>query len=536
MRQLLMIFFLLTGLAGLGQNVVWEWAKQLSNPYSAYCHSMAVDISCNVYLTGFSGSPLISDSILIYPHYYFAAGFRSNGSVNWLKSITGPGSGEGRAICCDNSGNIFVSGEFGDTTVFGNDTLACYQGLFLTKYDSEGQVIKVSCIEDSGGHGIYSAATDNSGNVFICGYFNSHDFNFGDTIIHNAQTGGSGSMDAFVAKFDSTGNFLWVRSIGGPYGEIANFISNDSFGNIYLSGYFTSASITLDTIVLTNQGNYDVFLVKYDEEGNVKWAKSFGGTSTENVNSLITDNFGNVYISSSYLSANINIDGQILNNPGNGTSFIAKYDSDGNIQWAKNVGEGGTVDNVKLTSDGINQIFVCGTRNSPTLSIGDSILSGTKYCFIARMDSDGNYSWVINDFYSCWMIRNISYYNNSLVVSGNFEGTLVFGTDTLVNTNTPGFGFTDIFLAKLHIEPVGFEEVLLSGTLQVYPNPAAGQFNVVVSGCTSLLRVYDGMGRLLQQYQNPAQGELSIRVSNPGLCLVQAFSQNGVLNARVVVR
>jgi hypothetical protein len=538
MRQLLMIFFLLTGLAGLGQNVTWEWAKSLSSPYSDDCSSLVIDQMNNIYLMGISSNSLVIDSISFEPSYFFIAGFSQIGNLNWFSTTSGPGTASGSALCKNTSGNIYVSGSFGDTIVFGTDTLDCYQGLFLTKYDINGNPILEWCIESSGS-GINNSYCDNEGNICICGFFGSHDFNFGDTIIYNAQTGGSGSDDAFIAKYDSSGNFLWVRGIGSPYEEMAKFITTDSFGDVYLSGFFTSASISFDTIVLTNQGNFDAFLVKYDSEGNVKWAKNFGGTGKENPNGLFSDSFGNVYFCCYYYSPFLNIDGQTLTNPGYFTAFIAKYSPEGNLLWAKNIGEGGIVDNVKITSDGQTRIFVSGYLLSDLIHFGTTGISGIHSNFIAQMDLNGNFSWAHSNFSNSEILITSDFQycpDNSLIIAGNFTDSLIFGTDTLVNTNTPGFGFTDIFLAKLHIEPTGFEEVPLAGTLQVYPNPASGQFNVVVPGGTSLLRVYDCFGRLLQQYQNPVQGELSIRISNPGLCLVQAFSQNGVLNARVVVR
>jgi hypothetical protein len=537
MRQLLMIFFLLTGLAGLGQNVVWEWAKQIGTPDNDFCNGLSVSLFGNIQITGFSNFETIAfDSILLNPNYYYIAEYSNNGIIHWAKSTHGSGFAEGQAIVSDNIGNIYASGRFIDTVIFDLDTISDEYGLFLAKYHSTGEMFWTKKIV---GEGLRTNTLKNDlmGNVYFGGYFSKQPLIIENNVLSNSNN--DGSFDGFITKFDSTGNALWARSIGGLHNDEILMLSPDFSGNVLATGYFTSASITIDTITLINHGNYDVFLVKYDGESNVKWAKGIGGPGTENPNSMFTDQFGNAYIGGYYTSPALNLGEQILNNPGYSTAFLAKFNPEGNLLWAKNIGEGGMVDNVKITSDRQTRIFISGYLLSDLIHFGTTGISGIHSNFVAQMDFNGNFSWATSNFSNSEILitTDIQYCpDNSLIIGGNFTDSLIFGSDTLFNFNQPGSWDRDIFLAKLHIEPTGFEEVPLLGTLQVYPNPATGLFNVVVPGGTSLLRVYDCFGRLLQQYPNSAQGEMSILVSNSGLFLIQAINQKGVLNARVVVR
>ena len=76
----------------------------------------------------------------------------------------------------------------------------------------------------------------------------------------------------------------------------------DNSGNVYMTGLFSSTSITLGNITLTNTGGIDVFILKYDASGNVLWAKSAGGVSDDNLNSVKVDASGNIYLGGYFYS------------------------------------------------------------------------------------------------------------------------------------------------------------------------------------------------------------------------------------------
>ena len=134
-----------------------------------------------------------------------------------------------------------------------------------------------------------------------------------------------------------TPNWKWARSAAGGEYDQSSTITTDASGNVIIAGYFASDFITLGSITLQNAGLGfdDVFIAKYDSSGNLVWAQSFGSTSDDKATAVTTDNAGNIYLTGYFYSPTITIGTYTFTNAGNvGDIFIVKYDSNGNILWA----------------------------------------------------------------------------------------------------------------------------------------------------------------------------------------------------------
>lgn len=300
----------------------------------------------------------------------------------------------------------------------------------------------------------YGTTTDSSGNVYVTGSFLSSSMNFGSTTLNNLNPG---YEDLFLTKYDRNGNLLWTKSAGGMFRDFAYSIVHDGNGFIYLTGTFQGPSISFDTITLAHNGgiDQDFFLVKYDENGNVIWANGGGGMNSEISNSIATDNNGNVLIAGYFNSPSLSIGSFTLTTNGDCDIFVLKYNNNGNLIWAKSAG-GSTNDyNFSTASDNNGNIFITGSFQSPTLTFGSTTLTnpnmgnGTGDVFIAKYDSNGNVTWAksaggiaYND-YSQSIITDI---NDNVYISGYFGSTTIsFDTFSLVNSSSSSF---DIFLVK----------------------------------------------------------------------------------------
>src|SRR3990172_7675518 len=141
-----------------------------------------------------------------------------------------------------------------------------------------------------------SIAVDSSGNIYATGGFiGTVDFDPG---AGTANLTGPGGTDVFVSKLDSSGNFVWAKSMGGYSADLGSGIAVDSIGNVYTTGYFPVIA-DFDPgpgiFNLTPVGGTDVFVSKLDSNGNFVWAKSMGGTSGEAGRGITTDSSDNVY-------------------------------------------------------------------------------------------------------------------------------------------------------------------------------------------------------------------------------------------------
>lgn len=234
-----------------------------------------------------------------------------------------------------------------------------------------------------------SVTTDNSGNIYTTGYFFGSNFTFSTTTLVNA-----GNYDAYVTKHDFSGNFIWAQQIGGAFDDVTNAIVCDNAGNIFVTGYYTSSTLVIGSYTLTNMGGTDAFVVKYDPNGNVLWAKSFGDNMIEEPYGIASDGI-NVFVTGQFQSNTINFGTSTLTCNGGGDVYLAKYDNNGNELWAKGFGDIGLEIGYDITLTPSNDIYITGSFRSPNLTFSTYTLTnmgGSDY-FIARYDAAGNELW-----------------------------------------------------------------------------------------------------------------------------------------------
>ena len=218
-----------------------------------------------------------------------------------------------------------------------------------------------------------SVTTDIYGNVYITGFFRSKTIQFGTATLANTDTSGN-TDDIFLVKYDSLGALLWAKSFGGPADEESTSLTTDYLGNVYLTANYTSLVMHVGFVTLTNANTdsttltYDAFTAKFNQAGNVQWAKSFGGYYDENINGITSDAAGNTYITGYFSSDTVYFDTSKVITHGGADIFIAKLDLFGDVLWAKNTG--GTMDDKSfaIATDSIGNIAITGLFYSNTIS------------------------------------------------------------------------------------------------------------------------------------------------------------------------
>jgi hypothetical protein len=156
----------------------------------------------------------------------------------------------------------------------------------------------------------------------VTGVFHSPTITFGSYTLTNA-----GQDDIYLAKYKADGNVLWAKSVGETGYDWANSVVVDISGNPYITGGFNSSTITFGSYTLTNTGNTDMFLAKYNTTGNVLWANNAEGTGLEIAYSDAVDNSGNIYVTGVFYPT-IAFGSYTLTNTGNTDIFLAKLKGD----------------------------------------------------------------------------------------------------------------------------------------------------------------------------------------------------------------
>jgi hypothetical protein len=287
-----------------------------------------------------------------------------------------------------------------------------------------------------------SVCTDVNGNVYVTGTFNSSVITFGTSALYNSR-----AYNMFLAKYDPSGNVLWaISSTGIGDNDYATSVCTDAKGNVYVTGWFDVTYCTFGTIKLNNPGMY---IVKFDGSGNALWAKSAGGSSVfhNNAYGVAVDGNGNVFVTGTFADSTIVFDADTLRNAG---MFIVKYDSSGNVLWAKNPIGGISNDHgYAVGTDGGGNVIVTGNYQSKTLTFGSYTITNpvNQSVFLVKYDALGNVLWAkstaevggASDEVQSMCVDKYS----RIFITGWFGNGMIFGSDTIIAR-----GYENIFIAS----------------------------------------------------------------------------------------
>ncbi len=197
-------------------------------------------------------------------------------------------------------------------------------------------------------------------------------------------TTNSGGKDLFLSKYDTDGNIKWTKQLGSNQDEEALSIIFDS-NDIYVAG------ITKGTMDVPNKGGIDAFITKYDADGNNKWTRQFGSSNDDSVKSLaINTNTKNIFMTG--LTYDHFGGGTLL---GNGDAFIMEYDKEGNFISFSSIGTDQLDLGKSITIDSTNNYIYVGGSTEGSFP-NNSIKGGTDF-FLAKYDLSGNKEWIIQD-------------------------------------------------------------------------------------------------------------------------------------------
>ncbi len=427
-------------------NVVW--VKSFGGNGSEDATSVAIDRNDNIYVVGFYKSTSITfDSQTLnnqsLSNNIFILKLDQNGNVLWVKSYGDSGDDRAYGVAIDLDGNCFITGYFASSTITFAPPIHILMnsgGLdaFIVKISPDGNVLWANAGMGSASDYSTSIATDRTGSCYVTGYFNSTTLTFGNITLTKKS-----NFEVFVVKYDASGNCLWANHIGGTTGGGDNnsfSVATDTLNNCYISGIFQSADFIVGSVSLSNKGAKDMYVIKFDANGNPLWGKSFGGTEIDGSYATSIDKAGHCYLTGYFNSSNIAVGNQTFTNSGIASDLLlVELDQKGDIVWAKSGG------NTK-GDDLITSIAVDTLRN----------------------------------FY----------------ITGYWSGDSVLQFD---NFSLSNHGSTNIFIAKsnnLPLTSINENETNIEG-ISIFPNPSSSNFINLVTDESYSIQIFNSFGQMM---------------------------------------
>ncbi|MFZ5554516.1 MAG: T9SS type A sorting domain-containing protein [Bacteroidota bacterium] len=304
------------------------------------------------------------------------------------------------------------------------------------------------------------AVSDSAENIYLTGVF-SGNCDFDPDSLNLYMLNSNGGFDIFVMKIDSSGNFIWVQTMGGPGYDLAYKVHHkDNF--IYVVGNFYD-SLDVDPGTAFQQfrscGESDIFISKFDLNGTFIWSKQICGTGEDYGLALVVDEYDQIYVSGSFMqNADFDPGSGIQNLVSNGAKdiFILKISSSGNFISVQQIGGTESDETYDMLLNTNGEIYVCGNfSNTVDFNPGPLVnnltgTSGNLSGFIYKTDTSENFYWakglVGNSF--TYIYKLCKDLNNNLICYGKFSALCDFDPGSGIQ-NIMSYGSYDIYVLKL---------------------------------------------------------------------------------------
>lgn len=471
------------------------WAVKFGTSGSDFPYALAVDASNNI---------IIGGDVSSNNRDGFVNKYDANGNLTWSISIGGINKDVVYGVKTDVAKSVYVTGYFENTVDFdpsaGTYTLASSGGrdIFLAKYDSIGKfrwAFKVggplSVAYEEGGQDIAIAGA----NVYLTGNFEgTADFN---PAVATSTLMSNGSLDMFIAKYDTTGAYVWAISVGSNNKHDYSYgIDIDASENIYMTGGFEETvdfdpAVGTATLASASVNAQDIFVAKYNSSGVYQWVFQVGGNTSVDDHAFDIDvtPSGDIYICGEVWGpVDFNPSAGTYNiNPSNDQIFFAKYTNAGAFVWAFDIGatsSNGSADNgygVQATATG------------------------------------------------------------SLYVTGDFNGTADFdpSANTATLTSSGGDAFIGVYGTSVF---AGINTIELDGAfVKAFPNPSTGQVNFSYSGFNNnewALEIMDITGKPVLKIENIKNETINLNTGDlaPGVYFYTIRTQNKILTKKLILQ
>lgn len=306
-----------------------EWNKTFGGSKDDRGQSLAQTNDGGYILTGYAMSDDGDGSNNEGFHDNWIVKLDVSGNLEWEKSFGFSGHDHSYDIIQTQDGGYFFIG-FLDITAARADGYN-EKGQFLTRHgvgefwgtkiDAQGNILWRRYFGGTNNDRAHAVVQSNDGGFVMAGFSESDDFDVSDT---------RGSYDFWVVKITSTGDLVWERSFGGSGIEISYDIAKTADNGYVVTGNTFSQDID----VTNNKGESDVWLIKIDDEGNLVWEKTFGGSQFDAAQGVQTSLDGGFLIAGNSKSSDVDV----VSNIGENDLWLIKTDAKGELIWQQTFG------------------------------------------------------------------------------------------------------------------------------------------------------------------------------------------------------
>ena len=428
-----------------------------------------------------------------------------DGGYAWSHSLGGSSDDSGHSIAVDDSGNIYVTGHFRNTVDFNplapvdEHTAEGDWDSFLCKYDSEGNFLWArtwgTYLMDDGSDVI----VDSLGNIYVTGIFAlCVDLDPGpEEDIHCTSDAGSPyPYDAFLSKFDPDGNYIWGQSWGGTKNEYTECVAFDLYENIFVTGnYWIDADFDPDPAVEDihiSNGRNDAFITVFKEDGDFIIALTWGGAGEDTCKGVIGDDEDNFFVITDFektVDFNPAVDEDLHKSNGVSDICLSKFDTHADFVSAQSFGGYGMDIANAIDIDIDQNIFITGCFQNtvdfdPGAGIDEHASNGAYDIFVSKFNNGCEFQWAgtWGGSYSDWAFDMAIDNLGNIFITGGFAGSVDFNPSAGEDWHS-SYGADDVFLSRIDNDGGLISAVTWGGGDYDYGyGIASDSSNVIVTG------------------------------------------------------
>ncbi len=344
----------------------------------------------------------------------FVARLNRAGELQWLQVFGSTGTDNIFDAVADDNGDVILAGMFSGTVDFGGHVLTAVGGgdTVVMKMSPSGEVLWA---RQGSGAAVTTRAADDSANevtvdsegniLMLVGSGSAYSYDGSAAIEH------TGSQDAIVLKLDPDGALLWARGLSGALNNRAKALGVDGLDNVYFGGDTAGSAVLVELIdgvgsrqipgsaPIVSNGGADAFVVRFTPDGDLVWARSWGGVGDDIAKGLVGDSTGHVYAVGSFEGTVVD-DGGTFVSAGETDLLLRRFAPDGTHVWTQHAAGTGADVGAEVEIDAADGLLFAGGIDSETTfssSFGAVTLQplGVQRGYAARYAPDGSLSWML---------------------------------------------------------------------------------------------------------------------------------------------